>query len=118
MENKIKHIQNRDVQDVLDVLGGRWRGTILASLCDKQKLFLFTYRENTFCFWIPINIFFESSCNETDSKTHITRVVFKRTRNNYFSCCFIVSEFISVSFLYSKDIRISCIMYISHIRLL
>lgn len=39
MENKIKHIQNRDVQDVLDVLNGRWRGAILASLCDKEKRF-------------------------------------------------------------------------------
>jgi DNA-binding HxlR family transcriptional regulator len=39
MENKEKHIQNRDVQDVIELIGGRWRGAILASLCDKEKRF-------------------------------------------------------------------------------
>ena len=39
MENKVKHIQNRDVQDVIDLFGGRWKGAILASLCDREKRF-------------------------------------------------------------------------------
>lgn len=39
MRNKQKQKNNRDVQDVLDLLGGRWRGAILASLCDKPKRF-------------------------------------------------------------------------------
>lgn len=39
MKNKEKHFQNRDVQDVIDIIGGRWRGAILASLCDKGKRF-------------------------------------------------------------------------------
>ena len=39
MKNKEKHFQNRDVQDVIDIIGGRWRGAILASLCDKEKRF-------------------------------------------------------------------------------
>ncbi|MBX2924399.1 MAG: helix-turn-helix transcriptional regulator [Chitinophagaceae bacterium] len=39
MKNKQKQVQLRDVQDVLDIIGGRWRGAILASLCDKAKRF-------------------------------------------------------------------------------
>jgi len=39
MKNKQKQIQVRDVQDVIDIIGGRWRGAILASLCDKEKRF-------------------------------------------------------------------------------
>ncbi|HNB09673.1 MAG TPA: helix-turn-helix domain-containing protein [bacterium] len=39
MRNKKKRLRVRDVQDVLDVIGGRWRGPILASLCEKQKRF-------------------------------------------------------------------------------
>lgn len=39
MRNKQKQIQLRDVQDVLDIIGGRWRGAILASLCDREKRF-------------------------------------------------------------------------------
>jgi DNA-binding HxlR family transcriptional regulator len=39
MKNKDKRIQLRDVQDVIDIIGGRWRGAILASLCDKEKRF-------------------------------------------------------------------------------
>lgn len=39
MENKVKHFQNRDVQDVIDIIGGRWRGAVLASLCDREKRF-------------------------------------------------------------------------------
>lgn len=39
MKNKQKQMQLRDVQDVIDIIGGRWRGAILASLCDKEKRF-------------------------------------------------------------------------------
>jgi DNA-binding HxlR family transcriptional regulator len=39
MKNKQKYIQNRDLQDVIELIGGRWRGAILASLCDKEKRF-------------------------------------------------------------------------------
>jgi DNA-binding HxlR family transcriptional regulator len=39
MKNKQKQGQLRDVQDVLDIIGGRWRGAILASLCAKPKRF-------------------------------------------------------------------------------
>ena len=39
MKNKEKHFHNRDVQDVIEIIGGRWRGAILASLCDKEKRF-------------------------------------------------------------------------------
>ncbi len=39
MRNKHKQVQVRDVQDVIDIIGGRWRGAILASLCDKEKRF-------------------------------------------------------------------------------
>ncbi len=39
MKNKGKQVQLRDVQDVIDIIGGRWRGAILASLCDKPKRF-------------------------------------------------------------------------------
>jgi len=39
MKNKEKQVQLRDVQDVIDIIGGRWRGAILASLCDKEKRF-------------------------------------------------------------------------------
>jgi DNA-binding HxlR family transcriptional regulator len=39
MKNKHKQVQLRDVQDVIDIIGGRWRGAILASLCDKEKRF-------------------------------------------------------------------------------
>lgn len=39
MKNKHKQLQLRDVQDVIDVIGGRWRGAILAILCDKEKRF-------------------------------------------------------------------------------
>ncbi|MFT3701366.1 MAG: helix-turn-helix domain-containing protein [Agriterribacter sp.] len=39
MRNKKKQVQLRDVQDVIDVIGGRWKGAILASLCDKNKRF-------------------------------------------------------------------------------
>ena len=39
MRNKQKQIQLRDVQDVIDIIGGRWRGAILASLCAKEKRF-------------------------------------------------------------------------------
>lgn len=39
MKNRQKQIHLRDVQDVIDIIGGRWRGAILASLCDKEKRF-------------------------------------------------------------------------------
>ncbi len=39
MKNKDKHFANTIVQDVFDVLGGKWRGMILASLCDREKRF-------------------------------------------------------------------------------
>lgn len=39
MRNKQKQVQLRDVQDVIDIIGGRWRGAILASLCDHDKRF-------------------------------------------------------------------------------
>ncbi len=39
MRNKQKQEQLRDVQDVIDIIGGRWKGAILASLCDKGKRF-------------------------------------------------------------------------------
>lgn len=39
MRNKQKQVQLRDVQDVIDIIGRRWRGAILASLCDKEKRF-------------------------------------------------------------------------------
>ena len=39
MKNKTKQLNVRDVQDVIDIIGGRWRGAILASLCDKEKRF-------------------------------------------------------------------------------
>lgn len=39
MKNKEKQIQLRDVSDVLDIIGGRWRAAILASLCDEKKRF-------------------------------------------------------------------------------
>ncbi|MCD8739011.1 winged helix-turn-helix transcriptional regulator [Mucilaginibacter roseus] len=40
MKDKAKHIFHRDVQDVLDLIGGRWRGAIMASLCNSPKRFL------------------------------------------------------------------------------
>jgi DNA-binding HxlR family transcriptional regulator len=36
---KEKKIGHRDVQDALELIGGRWRGAIMASLCDKPKRF-------------------------------------------------------------------------------
>lgn len=39
MKNKQKQVNLRDVRDVIDLIGGRWRGAILASLCDKEKRF-------------------------------------------------------------------------------
>ena len=39
MMDKQKRIKLRDVQDVIEVIGGRWRGAIMASLCDKEKRF-------------------------------------------------------------------------------
>lgn len=36
---KEKEIRLRDVSDVLELIGGRWRGSILASLCECPKRF-------------------------------------------------------------------------------
>jgi DNA-binding HxlR family transcriptional regulator len=40
MQDKEKHLLHRDVQDVLELIGGRWRGAIMASLCGSPKRFL------------------------------------------------------------------------------
>jgi DNA-binding HxlR family transcriptional regulator len=40
LKDKEKHIFHRDVQDALDLIGGRWRGAIMASLCNSPKRFL------------------------------------------------------------------------------
>lgn len=40
MKNKEKHIRHRDVQDALELMGGRWRGAIMASLCAGPKRFV------------------------------------------------------------------------------
>jgi DNA-binding HxlR family transcriptional regulator len=39
MQDKDKHLIHRDVQDALELMGGRWRGAIMASLCDAPKRF-------------------------------------------------------------------------------
>jgi len=39
MKNKQKQIRLRDVDDVIYIIGGRWKSAILASLCDKEKRF-------------------------------------------------------------------------------
>jgi DNA-binding HxlR family transcriptional regulator len=40
MKDKEKRLFHRDVQDALDLIGGRWRGAIMASLCNSPKRFL------------------------------------------------------------------------------
>jgi DNA-binding HxlR family transcriptional regulator len=42
MKDREKHIFHRDVQDALDLIGGRWRGAIMASLCNQSKTFFTT----------------------------------------------------------------------------
>lgn len=39
MKSKEKRIRSRDVDDVLELIGGRWRGAILATLCEEPKRF-------------------------------------------------------------------------------
>jgi DNA-binding HxlR family transcriptional regulator len=39
MEDLEKHIRYRDVQDALELIGGRWRAAIMASLCGSPKRF-------------------------------------------------------------------------------
>lgn len=39
MEKKEVKIRIRDVQDVLELIGGRWRVVIIASLCERPKRF-------------------------------------------------------------------------------
>jgi DNA-binding HxlR family transcriptional regulator len=40
MQDREKHLLHRDVQDALELMGGRWRGAIMASLCGSPKRFL------------------------------------------------------------------------------
>jgi DNA-binding HxlR family transcriptional regulator len=40
MLGKEKHLLYRDVQDALELISGRWRGAIMASLCGNPKRFL------------------------------------------------------------------------------
>lgn len=40
MKDREKHLLHRDVQDALELIGGRWRGAIMASLCGNPKRFL------------------------------------------------------------------------------
>lgn len=40
MKDRAKDIFHRDVQDALDLIGGRWRSAIMASLCNSPKRFL------------------------------------------------------------------------------
>ena len=40
MKDQEKHIIYLDVQDALDLMRGRWRGAIMASLCGDPKRFL------------------------------------------------------------------------------
>lgn len=40
MKDKAKRLFHRDVQDALELIGGRWRGAIMASLCNSPKRFL------------------------------------------------------------------------------
>ncbi len=40
MQDREKHLLHRDVQDALELIGGRWRGAIMASLCGSPKRFL------------------------------------------------------------------------------
>ncbi|UKT63030.1 winged helix-turn-helix transcriptional regulator [Pedobacter mucosus] len=39
MKDNIKRLRTRDVQDTIDLIGGRWRGAIMASLCGSPKRF-------------------------------------------------------------------------------
>jgi DNA-binding HxlR family transcriptional regulator len=39
MPKREKQIRIRNLQDVLELIGGRWRGAILASLCESPKRF-------------------------------------------------------------------------------
>jgi len=39
MKNKKIRLQHRDVQDVIELIGGRWRGAILACLCEEPMRF-------------------------------------------------------------------------------
>jgi DNA-binding HxlR family transcriptional regulator len=39
MKKTAIEIKLRDVQDVLELIGGRWRGSIIASLCQSPKRF-------------------------------------------------------------------------------
>lgn len=40
MKDREKQLFHRDVQDALELIGGRWRGAVMASLCDAPKRFL------------------------------------------------------------------------------
>ncbi|MGE8429986.1 MAG: winged helix-turn-helix transcriptional regulator [Sphingobacterium sp.] len=39
MKDNTKKLITRDVQDTIDLIGGRWRGAIMASLCGSPKRF-------------------------------------------------------------------------------
>ncbi|SDD99321.1 transcriptional regulator, HxlR family [Mucilaginibacter pineti] len=39
MQDIEKHLLHRDVQDALELIGGRWRGAIMTSLCGSPKRF-------------------------------------------------------------------------------
>ena len=39
MQDREKHLLYRDVQDALELISGRWRGAIMASLCGSPKRF-------------------------------------------------------------------------------
>ena len=43
MEVKNKQQGIKVVADVLDIVGGKWRGQILAHLCDNPKRFIFNF---------------------------------------------------------------------------
>jgi len=40
MKDIEKNLIHRDVQDALELIGGRWKGAIMASLCGSPKRFL------------------------------------------------------------------------------
>jgi len=39
MQDREKHLLHRDVQDALELISGRWKGAIMASLCGSPKRF-------------------------------------------------------------------------------
>jgi DNA-binding HxlR family transcriptional regulator len=39
MKNKATRLRHRDVQDVIELISGRWRGEVMATLCKGPKRF-------------------------------------------------------------------------------